>query len=111
MEIKEVTVTDHWDYQSVTLLPEEPHHGYHEEVDELATLDIAVIALDCTKRPRRSGLLIGNFPSSQENIPSAVDGRYLDGRGLTAVEAGVDFVGTTLSGYTDYSPKVDGPRF
>lgn len=85
-----------------------------KEVDELVKADADVIALDCTNQKRGDGLTVEEFLEQiRSKYPNAVLMADISTyeEGMLAQDYGVDMISTTLSGYTKYSPKTNGPDY
>ena len=69
-----------------------------KEVEELLESGCEIIALDATVRKRPNDeIALADISNDEE--------------GIFAQKIGFDCVSTTLSGYTDYTPKLKGPDF
>ncbi|QRZ61880.1 N-acetylmannosamine-6-phosphate 2-epimerase [Rothia sp. ZJ932] len=70
-----------------------------------------VVALDGTTRERPDGLSLAEVVAGVHENSNALVMADCDSleAALAAAEAGADFIGTTLAGYTDTRPKTDGP--
>lgn len=81
-----------------------------KEVDELVEAGADMIAIDATRRKRPGGMTLETMVDYMRslNIPIMADISTLE-EGEYAASLGVTCVSTTLSGYTPYSPNLQGP--
>lgn len=83
------------------------------EVDELVSCGADVIATDATNRIRPNGETLESFfKKVREKYPEILfmaDCSTFE-EGVFASNIGFDFIGTTLSGYTDYTKGVELPN-
>lgn len=85
-----------------------------KEVDDLVEAGSDVVALDCTMRKRGDGRSINEFLAEiREKYPDIILMADISTyeEGINAWKCGVDILGTTMSGYTPGSPKLDGPDY
>lgn len=85
-----------------------------KEVDDLVAVGSDVIALDCTLRKRGDGTTINEFIAQiRQKYPDIILMADISNyeEGINAWKCGVDIVGTTMSGYTDYTSKKDEPDY
>ncbi|MEW8978892.1 MAG: N-acetylmannosamine-6-phosphate 2-epimerase [Symbiobacterium sp.] len=82
------------------------------EVRSIADAGADIVAVEFTDQPRPDGLtnaeLLRQIRLAYPGLPVMADISTL-GEGLAAAQLGVDLVSTTLSGYTSYSRRLEGP--
>lgn len=83
-----------------------------EAAREIVQAGADIVALDATLRPRLTGLTAAELISQVKalGVPVMADISTFE-EGVAAAAAGADIVATTMSGYTPYSPKMEGPDF
>lgn len=85
-----------------------------KEIKELMAIGVEIIAFDCTNRKRPEGYTIEEYMNYiRKKYPDQLFMADVSSyeEGVLAAKCGIDFIGTTLSGYTEYTTPLDGPDF